>query len=133
MIHPNAVLDQLAATGHQHQARPTMAGAHLAPVSDPQHFALHIAAVHGRVNRGGREGQAPVRVLTALARKGFLRLTAHPGPRTSNWAYGEITEAGRRELARLDAIAADTARREAAHRPYVAITRQVDPFALCQS
>src|SRR5215471_17369663 len=57
----------------------------------------------GAVYRGGKPGQAPVGVLTALARKGWLELTAKEGTRRSNWAYGTITEAGRVELARLDA------------------------------
>jgi len=85
------------------QVAPTMAGAHLAGITDPQHRALTAAARGGAVYRGGKPGQAPVGVLTALARKGWLELTAKEGTRRSNWAYGTITEAGRVELARLDA------------------------------
>lgn len=83
-------------------------------ISDPQHRALAIASDTGRVPRGGKTGQAPMRVLTALARRGLLVLTAHPGPRRANWAYGRITEAGRRELARLDAAHTDRTTRKTA-------------------
>jgi hypothetical protein len=128
-----ATLAQMARLGVHHQVRPPkyrLTG----PISDPQHFALHIAAVNGRICRGGRDGQAPVRVLTALARKGYLNLTAHPGARRSNWTYGQITDAGRRELARLDAQHAEQVRRQAARAPKrpASITGMADPFALCR-
>lgn len=82
------------------QIAPTMARAHLGEPSDPQMRALHLADIHGRVYRGGKTDQVTVRVLTAAARKGLLRLTAHPGSRRSNWAYGELTDQGRVTLAR---------------------------------
>lgn len=106
----------------RHQIRPTAAGAELAPVSDPQHRALATAARDGRVYR---RRQHPVRVLAALARKGFLALTAHPGSRRANWAYGEITPAGERELARLDRAADEQPARAANATP-----PRRDPFAI---
>lgn len=98
-------LAEVTATATHRQIQPTMAGAHLAHATDPQIRALAQAARAGIVHRGGHTGQAPVTVLTALARKGWLTLTAKPGSRRTNWAFGEITDAGRAELARLDALA----------------------------
>lgn len=106
-------LDVLAHLGEHHQVAPTMAGTHLTKVTDPQHRALQIAEDNGAVHRGGKPGQAPGPVLKALGRKGYLRLTAHPGTRRHDWAYGEITPAGRRELARLNEAAAEQVRMQA--------------------
>jgi hypothetical protein len=96
-----ATLAELARQGTHYQVAPLASGT--ASVTDPQHRALAIAAELGRVLRGGRADQAPVKTLAALARRGLLTLVAHPGPRKTNWAFGRITDAGRRELARLDA------------------------------
>lgn len=79
-----------------HSATPTR---HL---SQPQQRALCTAARKGRVHRGGRTGQFPVTVLTALARKGLLTLVARPGTRAANWSYGTPTRAGMRTAAQLD-------------------------------
>jgi hypothetical protein len=98
-------LTEVTAHAQHRQVPPTMAGAHLSAATDAQHRALAQAARAGVVYRGGQPGQAPVTVLTALARKGWLTLTAKPGSRRNNWAYGEITDAGRVELARLDMLA----------------------------
>ena len=94
-------LAALAALGTRRQIRPTHAGAQLADTTIAGWIALAIADRNGRVERGGKAGQAQVKTLTALARKGFLTLTAKPGTRATNWAYGEITPAGRRELERI--------------------------------
>lgn len=111
-------LDDLAHLGERRQVPPTAAGAQFAPVTDPQHIALRVAATTGHVQRGGGPDQASIRTLNALARKGYLELVAHPGPRRANWAYGLITDAGRRELARLDRAQAEqeTRRRNATPR-----------------
>jgi len=119
-----ATLAELARLGVHYQIRPTARGLG-GPVSDPQHRALAVAAEQGRVLRGGKSGQASVRVLTALARQGLLVLTAFPGARAANWAYGEITEPGRRVLARLDAETGRTSEPQPT-------TTAADPFAMCR-
>ncbi|MFY1656925.1 hypothetical protein [Micromonospora sp. WMMD1274] len=102
---PVASLAVLAEMGEQRQARPTMAGAHLADVTDPQHRALSTAAAFGRVHRGGGTYRESVATLRALARKGLVRLHMRPG-RRYDIDHATITAAGERELARLDAEAA---------------------------
>lgn len=97
-------LADLAERGEHRQVRPTMAGAQLADVTDAQHRALATAEALGRVRRG--RGGESVTTLKALARKGLLTLSMRPG-RRYDVDYGVITEAGRRELARLDAEAAE--------------------------
>ncbi|MFY1673649.1 hypothetical protein ACN27G_27445 [Plantactinospora sp. WMMB334] len=98
-------------TGQHQQVRPTMAGAHLADVTDVQHRALATAAMFGRVERSADHN---VRTLKALARKGYLTLVMRPGKRY-DVAHGVITERGERELTRLDAIH-DRQEKTAAHR-----------------
>jgi hypothetical protein len=75
-------------------------------VSDPQHVALAVAALNGRVNRGGQPGEFNVRVLTALARRGYLRLTYQEGRSDSRQIVtgGTLTNPGR---IRLDQLTAD--------------------------
>lgn len=109
---PIASLAVLAEQGAPRQVRPTMAGAHLADVTDPQHRALATAATLGRVERGGGATQESVSTLKALARKGLLRLVMKPGKR-HDVAYGLLTPAGERELTRLDAAAAEKAKHTA--------------------
>jgi hypothetical protein len=97
-----AMRAEMARFGTHYQVRPLRNGS-AGQVTDPQHQALAFAAEHGRVLRGGKPGQAPVKTLTALARRGLLTLTPFSGYRRSNWAFGQLTAAGTRELARLDA------------------------------
>jgi hypothetical protein len=59
-------LAELARRGTHYQVAPLASGT--ASVTDPQHRALAIAAELGRVLRGGRVDQAPVKTLAALAR-----------------------------------------------------------------
>lgn len=104
-------LAEIAADGVHYQLPATRTGIGR-PSSPAEHRALAVAAEQGRVLRGGKPEQAPVRVLTALARRGYLQLVAHPGTRRSNWSHGVITPAGRRELARLDAEQAEQVEQE---------------------
>jgi hypothetical protein len=89
-------------------------------VSDPQHTALAVAAFCGSVQRGGHEGQASVKTLTAMARRGYLQLTYQTGRRDARKVVtgGTITGPGRTRLAELTAadreLAAYTARLQAA-------------------
>jgi hypothetical protein len=117
-----ATLAELTRLGTRQQLAPPQYG-QCGPFSDPQHRALAIAAECGRVYRGGKADQSPVRVLIALARRGLLNLTAHPGPRAANWAYGRITDLGRRTLAWLDAETGRTIEPAAS---------DADPFAMCR-
>jgi len=103
-LNPPASLAVLAQTGTPRQIRPTMAGAHLADLPNPQHRALATAATLGRVQRG--KGGEPLPVLRALARKGLLTLVPPPG-RRFDVDHAVITPAGVRELARLDREAAE--------------------------
>jgi hypothetical protein len=93
-------LAQLAAHGTHHQVAPTVAGAQLADVTDPQHRALRTAATRGLVLRG--RGGESIAVLRAAARKGLLVLHPPAGGRRFDVGHATITAAGRRELARLD-------------------------------
>jgi hypothetical protein len=95
--------------GQHRQIAPTMAGAHLAAVTNPQHIALAVAAECGLVLRGGGPDEASVATLKSLARKGLLRLTMKPNTRY-DVDFGVITPAGRRELDRLNTAAANTER-----------------------
>lgn len=80
-------------------------------VSDPGHTALAIAHLNGRVERGGKPGQYNVRVLTALAKRGLLKLTYEEGRSDARKVVtgGVLTGAGR---VRLDQLTQDE--REAA-------------------
>lgn len=80
-------------------------------VSDPQHTALVVAEMVGRVERGGHVGQASVKTLTALAKRGYLQLTYETGRRDARKVVtgGTLTGPGRIRLAQLTA-----AEREAA-------------------
>lgn len=100
--HAPATLAEMARQGTHFQVRSPRAGL-ARPTSEAEHRALAVAAEAGRVLRGGRAGQAPVRTLVSLSRRGLLTLDAAPGSRRSNWSHGVLTEAGRWELARLDA------------------------------
>ncbi|MDZ5443772.1 hypothetical protein U2F26_13670 [Micromonospora sp. 4G57] len=101
---PVASLPAVALQGSHRQVRPTMAGAQLADVTDPQHRALATAVAFGRVTRGGGTYQESVATLRALARKGLVRLHMRPG-RRYDIDHATLTAAGERELARLDAEA----------------------------
>lgn len=116
-VSPATIADTVP-TGTHRQVAPTMAGAQLADTTDPQHRALATAAVLGRVERGGRDGQESVKTLKALARHGFIKLIMRPGKRY-DVAYGVITTKGERELARLDALA-DRHGKSIAHRAQLA-------------
>lgn len=70
-------LGSLAAAGTHRQVRPTMAGAQLADVSDPQAGILHLAHQMGGTVRRSRE--ATVAQLRALARKGLVTLNYEAG------------------------------------------------------
>lgn len=94
-------LPAVALQGTHRQVRPTMAGAQLADVTDPQHRALATAVAFGRVTRGGGTYQESVATLRALARKGLVRLHMRPG-RRYDIDHATITAAGERELGRLD-------------------------------
>jgi hypothetical protein len=74
-------------------------------VTDPQHTALAVASVAGRVERGGKVGQASVRTLTALAKRGLLTLTYEQGRPDARKVVtgGVITSPGRTRLAQLTA------------------------------
>ncbi|GAA2347446.1 hypothetical protein [Dactylosporangium salmoneum] len=84
-------------------------------VTDPQHTALVIALMNGRVERGGKEGQFNVRVLTALAKRGYLDLTYQAGRRDARKVVtgGTITPAGRTRLDQLTAAERQAAERAA--------------------
>ena len=105
-------LAEIAQQATHRQVRPTVAGAHLASVTDPQHRALATAATLGRVDRGAGPTRASVATLKAMARKGLVRLVMKPGKRY-DIAHATITEAGERELTRLDAAAANASQRAA--------------------
>lgn len=86
--------------GSDPQVPMTMAGAHLAKVTDRQLRALIVACRDGVVYRGGKPDQATVATLAALARKGHLVLTPKPGTKKYDWSYGKLTPAGLHELHR---------------------------------
>jgi hypothetical protein len=64
-------------TGHHRQARPTMAGAHLANLTDPDRRAIRHAATNAGKVHACRDFPRPV--LRALARKGYGLLNYQPG------------------------------------------------------
>jgi hypothetical protein len=72
-------------------------------VSDPGHTALVVAAMNGRVERGGKEGQVGVKTLTAMAKRGYLQLTYETGRRDARKVVtgGTLTGPGRIRLAQL--------------------------------
>lgn len=74
-------------------------------VTDPQHTALAVASVAGRVERGGKVGQASVGTLTALAKRDLLALTYEQGRADARKVVtgGVITSPGRTRLAQLTA------------------------------
>lgn len=87
-------VEQLAEHGTRRQVAARITEAHVSRASDPVLHALLVASRTGKICRGGGAGEASVSVLNAAARRGLLRLTAHPGTRLSNWAFGELTNAG---------------------------------------
>jgi hypothetical protein len=103
-----AAIAKLVAEYTQAQAEP--APVKLAPaakgtqtkVTDPQHTALALASVTGHIERGGKPGQAPVTVLKALAKRGYLTLTYSPTSRFTVTG-ADITSPGRVRLAELTA------------------------------
>lgn len=102
-----AVLAAVAAIVDRPQVGPTKTGRNVLPITEAQLDALAIAATHpqGIVYRGATdEGRAPRPVLVALARGGWVTLTAHEGTRASNWAYGRITDRGRAALDAAKAV-----------------------------
>jgi hypothetical protein len=106
-------LASLAATSapHRRQIRTTKAAP--APTSEAQHRILRAAAdnPHGIVNRSK---DATIKQLLAMAGKGdgdgLVRLI-RDNTRRGYISGAVITDAGRRELARLDGLAAEQARR----------------------
>ena len=68
-------------------------------MSEPMRRKLIVARdnliLPGRIARGGHEWEANVRMLRALARRGWLALNDPIRPR-----YGDLTDAGRKALAR---------------------------------
>jgi hypothetical protein len=75
-----AAVKQLLETvpvGEYRQVRPTVAGAHLAPLADAQLRAIRVAADGG--TRTVYVGQATRPTLQALARKGYGTLNYQPG------------------------------------------------------
>lgn len=88
-------LEALACLGEQRQVRPTMAGAHLAPITAPQRHALATAAKAGGSVRRGRSFPAPV--LRALARKGLATLAYRPGSSRPDIVSASLTALGWRE------------------------------------
>jgi hypothetical protein len=74
-------------------------------VSDPGHTTLAIAHLTGRIERGGKPGQAPIGVLNALAKRGHLHLTYQTGRSDARKVVtgGTITHAGRVALDKLTA------------------------------
>lgn len=75
-------------------------------VSDPGLAALsHAITAGGYIHRGGLEGQAPVPVLTALAKRGHVRLDIQMHGRRKYTAGAWITRAGR--IAHLRATGGD--------------------------
>jgi hypothetical protein len=102
---PNILPSIDSVVGHQvkPQVAPTKSGVHL-DLTQAQIDALIQAARGGRIYRGGHIGQATTTVLNALARKGLLTLTAKPGSRKNNWAYGELTNSGKALLNRVHSL-----------------------------
>ncbi|GAA0719282.1 hypothetical protein Drose_05615 [Dactylosporangium roseum] len=100
-------------------AAPAIPAQRLAPVakgrqtkvSDPGHTALAVAEMYGRVERGGKAGQASVKVLTALAKRGYLALTYQTGRRDARRVVtgGTITGPGRTRLNQLTAAEREVA------------------------
>lgn len=79
-------------------------------VTDPQHTALVVAEMTGRVERGGKTGQVSVRVLTALAKRGYLDLVYQVRTDARKVPIaGRITGPGRIRLAELTATDRETA------------------------
>jgi hypothetical protein len=79
-------------------------------VTDPQHTALVVAEMTGRVERGGKTGQVSVRVLTALAKRGYLELVYQVRTDARKVPIaGRITGPGRIRLAELTAADRETA------------------------
>jgi 3,4-dihydroxy-2-butanone 4-phosphate synthase len=109
----------LAEAGKPAQVPPTLAGAHLSDVTDPQHRALRTAAETGVIERGGPTG-ASVTTLKAMARKGLVRLHMVSGGRRYEIGHATITAAGERHLARLDAAAEQAEQRMALISGYAA-------------
>jgi hypothetical protein len=70
-VQPQTMADTVPSQPHR-QVRPTMAGAHLADLTEPQQDA--IAAAQRNAGTVLRSGDHPLPVLRALARKGFARL-----------------------------------------------------------
>lgn len=101
-------LDELAQHGVRRQVHPNLNTPGV-DLPDAQFHALDVSIRNGRVYRGGKPGQATVVVMNALAKRGYLELTAKPGSRGWNWRYGEHLPAGyiawQREKARRESMA----------------------------
>lgn len=83
-------------------------------VSDPGHTVLAIAAsaTDGIVRRGGKPGEATVKQINALAKRGYLALVHDETGRYGARRYvigGRITASGQRRLAELTKADADAA------------------------
>jgi hypothetical protein len=91
---PQTMADTLP-TGIRRQVRPTMAGAHLAPITKAQRYALATAAQFDGVMVRSR--YKPVHLLRALARKGLVTLTFRPGSSRPDPISATLTERGWRE------------------------------------
>jgi hypothetical protein len=72
-----ATLAEVLPTGTHRQVRPTMAGAQLAPVNEPQADILAVALASGGTVR--RSKNATIAQLRALARKGLVTLNYESG------------------------------------------------------
>jgi hypothetical protein len=85
-------------------------------VSDPAHTILAVAALNGFVQRGGQPGQGDVRLLTSLAKRGYLALQYETGRSDLRKVVvgATITRAGRVRLAELTAADREAAERAAA-------------------
>lgn len=85
-------------------------------VSDPAHTILAVAATAGFVRRGGQPGQGDVRLLTSLAKRGYLTLAYETGRSDLRKVVvgATITRAGRIRLAELTAADREAAERAAA-------------------
>jgi hypothetical protein len=93
-VQPQTMADTVPSQPRR-QVRPTMAGAHLAPLTDAQRYALATAAQFDGVMLRGK--YKPVHLLRALARKGFVTLNYRPGSRRPDPISATLTARGWRE------------------------------------
>lgn len=82
-------------------------------VSDPAHTALAVAALNGAVQRGGQPGQASIKLINSLAKRGYVTRTVVMDGLRKIVTGAVITPAGQRRLAELTKADRDTAARAA--------------------